>query len=158
MAAELSLYGAQLGERNSRLGQLLDGMITAQLTSVLARLGVPDQLAGGPLTAGQIAAQVGVDAAALRRVLPVAVVYGLISQDDSGRYALTPDGELLRTDVDGSARALAVGFFTPPMWASFGRLAEAVRHPVPVDPGAPGGIYAYYADHPPVTPWSGTPQ
>jgi hypothetical protein len=49
---EMSLYAAQLGAGAGRqLGLLLEGMMTAQVTSVLARLGVPDQLAAGPLTA-----------------------------------------------------------------------------------------------------------
>jgi hypothetical protein len=153
VAEDLSLYGALLGERDSRLGLLLEGMITAQVTSVLAGLAVPDELASGPLTADELAPRVGADAAALRRLLPAAVVYGLVSQDDAGRYALTPDGQRLCSDTDRSARALAIGFFSPPMWASFGRLGDAVRNPVPVDPGAPGGIYAHYAAHPEDAAW-----
>jgi hypothetical protein len=45
VAEELSLYGAMLdGRGSSQLGWLLEGMMTAQVTTVLARLGVPDQL------------------------------------------------------------------------------------------------------------------
>ena len=34
------------------------------------------------------------------------------------------------------------------MWANIGRLADVVRNPEPVNPAAPGGVYAYYAEHP----------
>lgn len=125
MPDELSLYGALLGEQGGgRVGRLLEGMLTCQVASALARLGVPDQLAGGPRTAAEIAPQVGAAAGALGRLLAAAAAYGLVSQDGQGRFALTPDGELLRTDVDGSVRALAIGFFGPPIWASFGRIVE----------------------------------
>jgi hypothetical protein len=153
VADELSLYGALLGEQGGRVGRLLEGMMTAQVTSVLARLGVPDQLAGGPLTADQLAPRVGAAADGLRRLLAAAAAYGLVSQDSQGRFALTEDGELLRSDVDGSARALAIGFFGPPIWANFGRTADVVRNPEPVNPAEPGGVFAYYAAHPEDAVW-----
>lgn len=153
MAGELSLYGALLGEQGGRIGRLLEGMMTAQVTSVLARLGVPDQLASGPLTADQLAGQVSAAAGPLRRLLAAAAAYGLVHQDSQGRFALTEDGELLRTDVDGSARALAIGFFGPPIWAGFGAAADVVRNPEPVDPAGPGGVFAYYAEHPEDAAW-----
>src|SRR6201987_3737074 len=60
VADELSLLGAVLeGPGSSQLGRLLEGMMMAQVSSVLARLGVPDQLAGGPATADQLAPRVG---------------------------------------------------------------------------------------------------
>jgi hypothetical protein len=153
VADELSLYGTLLGEPGSRVGRLLEGMMTAQVTSVLARLGVPDELAGGPLTAEQLAPQVGADADALRRLLAAAAAYGLVRQDSQGRFALTADGALLRTDVDGSVRALAISFFGPPIWASFGRIADVVRNPEPVNPAGPGGVFEYYAEHPEDAVW-----
>ena len=77
-----------------------------------------------------------------------ATAYGLVSQDGAGRYSLTPVGAALRADAADSAQDFAVGFLAPPMWASIGRLAEVVRNPEPVNPAAPGGVYAYYAEHP----------
>jgi SAM-dependent methyltransferase len=153
VADELSLYGTLLGEQGGRVGRLLEGMMTCQVASALARLGVPDQLAGGPLTADEIAPRVGAAAGALSRLLAAAVAYGLVSQDGQGRFALTEDGDLLRSDVDGSARALAIGFFGPPIWASFGRIADVVRNPEPVNPAGPGGVFEYYAEHPEDAAW-----
>ncbi len=148
MADELSLFGAMLGEPDSQLGRLLEGMFTAQVTAALTRLGVPDQLAGGPLTAAELAPRLGASAGGLERMLTAATAYGLVSQDSAGRYSLTPVGAALRADAADSAQDFAVGFLAPPMWASIGRLAEVVRNPEPVNPAAPGGVYAYYAEHP----------
>jgi hypothetical protein len=154
VADELSLYDAILeGPGSSQLARMLEGMITAQVASVLARLGVPDQLADGPLTAGQLAPKVGAAPDALHRLLTAASAYGLITRDTAGRHSLTPAGELLRSDVPGSARGLAVGFFGPPIWEIFGRLTEVVRNPEPVNPAAPGGVYGYYAEHPEQAVW-----
>lgn len=148
MADELSLFGAMLGQPGGQLGRLLEGMFTAQVTAALTRLGVPDQLAGGPLTAAELAPRVAAPADGLARMLTAAAAYGLVSQDGAGRYSLTPVGAPLRADVAESAQDFAVGFLAPPMWASIGRLAEVVRNPEPVNPAAPGGVYAYYAEHP----------
>jgi hypothetical protein len=140
VAEELSLYEAMLdGRGSSQLGRLLEGILTAQVTSVLARLGLPDQLAGGPLAADQLAPRVGAEPDALSRLLTAAAGYGLVSRDSAGRYSLTPAGELLRSDVPGSARALAAGFIGPPMWETFGRLTDVVRNPEPVLREVPHG-------------------
>ena len=148
VAEELSLFGAMLGEPGGQLGRLLEGMFTAQVAAAMTRLGVPDQLAGGPLTAAELAPRVGASADGLERMLTAAAAYGLVSQDGAGRYSLTPVGAALRADAANSAQDFAVGFLAPPMWASIGRLADVVRNPEPVNPAAPGGVYAYYAEHP----------
>lgn len=148
MADKLSLFGAMLGEPDGQLGRLLEGMFTAQVTAALTRLGVPDQLAGGPLTAAELAPRVGASADGLERMLTAATAYGLVSQHSAGRYSLTPVGAALRADAADSAQDFAVGFLAPPMWASIGRLADVVRNPEPVNLAAPGGVYAYYAEHP----------
>jgi O-methyltransferase domain/Dimerisation domain len=154
VADELSLFAGVLdGPGSSQLGRLLEGMLTAQVTSAVARLGVPDQLADGPAAADQLAARVGAAADALDRLLTAAAAYGLVSRDTEGRYSLTPAGELLRSDAAGSARALAAGFLGPPMWDTIGGLTEVVRNPEPVNPAAPGGVYAYYAEHPEQAVW-----
>ena len=144
---EMSLYAAMLGESGRPLAWLLEGMMTAQVASVLARLGVADELADGPLTATQLALRVGAAPDALSRLLSAAAVYGLVRKDAAGRFALTPASDLLRTAVDGSARGVAVGFLAPPLWQSAGRLAETVRNPEPVNPAEPGGIYEYFGRH-----------
>jgi hypothetical protein len=112
----MSFYAAMLGDAGHPLdhagrplGWLLEGMITAQVTTVLARLGVADELAAGPLTAGELAARVGAAPDPLSRLLAAAAVYGLVRKDDAGRYALTPSGDLLRTDAEAPRGASRSG-------------------------------------------------
>jgi O-methyltransferase domain len=150
---EMSLYAAMLGDTGAPLGRLLEGMMTAQVVTVLARLAVADELSGGPLTAGELAARVDAAPDALARLLSAAAVYGLVRKDDAGRYALAPAGDLLRTDAEGTARGVAIGFLGAPHWQSAGRLAELVRSPDPVNPARPGGIYEYYGQHPDEAAW-----
>ena len=115
MAAEMSIAGAMIGGSDGgRLGQILEGYMSAQVASVIARLGVPDHLVEKARTAGELAAEVGAGPDALGRLLAAAVVYGLVTRDEAGRFALTPMGELLRSDVARSARGLAVGFLGVP--------------------------------------------
>jgi predicted O-methyltransferase YrrM len=150
---EMSLYAAMLGETGRPLGWLLEGMMTSQVASVLARFGVADELADGPLTATQLALRVGAAPDALSRLLSAAAVYGLVRKDAGGRFALTPASDLLRTTADGSARGVAVGFLAPPLWQSAGRLADIVRNPEPVNPAEPGGIYEYFGRHQQEASW-----
>jgi SAM-dependent methyltransferase len=153
LPGEMSLYAAMLGDTGAPLGRLLEGMMTAQVVTVLARLAVADELSGGPLTAGELAARVDAAPDALARLLSAAAVYGLVRKDGAGRYALTPAGDLLRSDAEGTARGVAIGFLGPPHWQSAGRLAELVRSPDPVNPARPGGIYEYYGQHPDEAAW-----
>ena len=77
LPGEISLYAAMLGDTGAPLGRLLEGMMTAQVVTVLARLAVADELSGGPLTAGELAARVDAAPDALARLLSAAAVYYL---------------------------------------------------------------------------------
>jgi hypothetical protein len=151
---EMSLYRAMLADAtDSRIGWFIEGILTAPVTSLLARLNVPDHLADGPLTAGELASRVDAAPDALSRLLAAAAVYGLVARDADGRYTLTPMGDVLRTDAPGSARGIAVGFLGVPFWESAARLPQTVRSTEPVNPAAPGGIYDYYREHPDEALW-----
>jgi hypothetical protein len=90
------------------LARLMDGFLTTQLLYVAARLGLADLLAGGPRGAEELAAEAGADPARLRRVLRGLALEGVVAEQDGGRFALTPVGALLRSDVPGSLRAQAI--------------------------------------------------
>jgi hypothetical protein len=118
------------------LGQLIGGWISTQVVRVVAQLGVPDHVAAAPHTAQELARLTGADTERLGRVLSVAVIYGLFTTDDRGRFALTAVGELLRTDVPGSLRYQAVGLTGPPQFGGLARLGDIVQGE-PVDPREP---------------------
>ncbi len=88
--------------------RLLHGYRATQAAYVVAKLGVADRLAAGQATAAELAEAVGVDAGSLGRVLRLGAYVGLLDEVDGERFSLTGLGELLRTGVPGSLRALAV--------------------------------------------------
>ena len=88
------------------LRQLIMGFLPAHLVYVAAELGIADLLEGGPKSSGDLAALVGADAGALRRVLRGLAQLGVLAYEDD-RFDLTPVGQLLRTDAPGSLRPWA---------------------------------------------------
>jgi len=72
--------------------RLVDGFVTTQLLYVAASLDVGGRLSGGPMSGPDLAAAVGVDHAALARVLRGLVAEGVLAEDDEGRFRLTPLG------------------------------------------------------------------
>lgn len=154
MADEVSpLTGAVDGDEGRQLARLLDGYAAAQVARVLALLAVPDHLGGTARTAADLASATGAATGPLGRLLAAATVYGLVTRDGQGRFALTGMGSRLRTDAEGSMRSMAVGFLTPPIWQGFGRLAEIVKTGDPVDPAMPGGSWEYFERHPDDATW-----
>jgi hypothetical protein len=136
-------------EASQRLVRLLDGHVAAQVAHVVALLGVPDHLADGPRSARDLASATSSMPGPLARLLAAASMYGLVSQDGQGNFALTAMGALLRTGVDGSMRSRAAGFLTPPIWQAWGQLAEIVqtgRSPVE-------NTWAYFEQHPADAAW-----
>src|SRR5262245_37030399 len=77
---------------------------------VAAKLGVADLLASGPRDAVDLASATKTYAQALQRVMRLLVSAGVFEEIDSGRFALTPLGALLREDVPGSMRASVLLF------------------------------------------------
>ncbi|MGA9310659.1 MAG: methyltransferase [Pseudonocardiaceae bacterium] len=87
--------------------QLTMGALVSQAVSVIARLGVADVLAAGPQPVEEIAERVGAHRSALYRVLRALGDVGVVAELENRQFALTPLGELLRSDVPGSLRGWA---------------------------------------------------
>ncbi|MBV9162098.1 MAG: hypothetical protein JO309_16490 [Pseudonocardiales bacterium] len=87
--------------------QLIQGAAVSQMISVFARLGVADVLADGPRQVAEIAELVGAHGSTLYRVLRALGDVGVVAELENQRFALTPLGELLRSDVPGSLRGWA---------------------------------------------------
>jgi len=107
--------------------QLATGYWASQATGCAARLGVADQLAQGPRTAAEIAPALHCHPDSLHRLMRACASVGLFDQDGEGRFALTPTGELLRSDLPISFRGLLAAQTAPGHWLPWGRLDEAVR-------------------------------
>lgn len=90
------------------LRQMMTGYWVSQSIYIVARTGVADLLAGGPQSTDQLARSLHVDAGALYRIMRTLSSYGLFTEDREQRFALTPLGSLLQTDVPGSMRSMAI--------------------------------------------------
>jgi hypothetical protein len=90
---------------HARLIQMGIGYWVSRLVYVAARLGLADYLAGGPKNAAELAEPTQTHAPSLHRVMRALAGLGVLSEDDSHRFALTPLGEALKTGAPGSARS-----------------------------------------------------
>lgn len=111
--------------------QLLLGMLTGhwvtQIISAAAELSVPDHLAAGARTAQDVAARAGSDPAATFRLMRACASLGLLRPVGDDGFAVTPMGDLLRTDVPLSMRDAALVQGGHSTWQCWGRLTDAVR-------------------------------
>jgi O-methyltransferase domain/Dimerisation domain len=93
-------------------GVVMRDMLTAYWTSACliaaAKLGLADLLASGPKTPAELAKATGTQPEPLYRLLRALTSNGVFAEDEQGRFALTPLAEMLRDDVPGSQRAMAI--------------------------------------------------
>jgi hypothetical protein len=109
------------------LGDLIVGYRLSQAVAVAASLGIPDALAAGPRAAEAVASELACHPEALYRLLRLLAACGVLREDGGRRFALTPVGELLRTDVAGSMREPAILQGRPEVLAAYGKLEHAIR-------------------------------
>jgi hypothetical protein len=91
-----------------RLGQMMFGFWISQGVSVSAKLGLGDLLKDGPRTAEELAAKTQTHAPSLYRLLRMLASVGVFLEDQDRRFSLTEVGQYLRSDIEGSQRAMAI--------------------------------------------------
>ena len=106
---------------------LLSGYWYSQVLYVTAELGIADALAGGPRSAEALADETGCHANTLYRFLRAAASAGILREDDSQRFSLTPLAETLRSDRPDSLRPLARLGGHPLHWQAWGSLLHSVK-------------------------------
>jgi hypothetical protein len=130
---------------------LITGKWRAQAVCVAAELGLPDVLKNGPLSTTEIARIADVSEDAVYRLLRALASLGLFSSLPGRRFALTPLGAFLRSDVPGSLRGYARFAGHDVTWRPWGQLAYSIRT------GSPAFVdifgmrsFDYYGQHPDV--------
>ncbi|MBA3832030.1 MAG: helix-turn-helix domain-containing protein [Chthoniobacterales bacterium] len=108
------------------LAQMLWGALMQRSLCVATKLGVPDLLAAQPQTAADLATQTGANEPSLYRLLRTLASAGIFSETHDHRFELTPISQLLRRDVPGSMRDLAVMFAEDWQWRNWGELMHCV--------------------------------
>jgi len=128
--------------------QMFMGMWHAQIISAIAQLGVPDRIAGGSVSLDDLARDCNANPDALYRLLRAGATLDVVAESGAKRFALTPLGETLRSNVPGSLRDFIIAETAPGHWLPWGKLADAVRRggsmaaeTLGVDP------WTYYANH-----------
>ncbi len=108
------------------LFSLTQGYKTTQALYVAAKLGVADHLRQGPKKAEQLATEVQANPKALFRLMRHLAAIGIFTQDESGKFGLTPLSELLCTDNPESMRYGAI-FTGEENYKAAGNLLHSVR-------------------------------
>ncbi|MEV0230723.1 methyltransferase [Nonomuraea sp. NPDC050786] len=119
-----------------RLLLFFQGKRVSQMIYGLTVLGVADRLAGGPMTAAELAEAVGADAGALYRVLRCTASVGVFSQHPDGRFALTPMADALRADSPVSQRDLVLHDGDELGWRPLVEILHTLRTGEPAVPRA----------------------
>lgn len=137
----------------SELRRMIDGFMVSQALHLLAALGIPDRLAGGPRSSEELAAQVGATPEPLYRVMRAAAALGVLEELPDRGFQLTELGEGLRSDVPGSLAGYAALVGRPYQWTAWGRLVDGVRsgdQPFLLEHGT--DTWSYQQAHPEETP------
>jgi ubiquinone/menaquinone biosynthesis C-methylase UbiE len=130
------------------INQLICGYWKSQCLYVAAKLGIADLLANGPLSVGQLAERTGMHAPSLYRVLRALASLGVFSEERAKRFRLTPAAEILRSDVSGSKRALAI-MMGEEYFRAWGELLYSVRTGTPAFDKVFGQpLFDFLAQHP----------
>ena len=109
------------------LGQLLSGKQLTYSLSGVARLGVADHMNATPMAVDEIAAAVGAHTPSLYRVMRMLASMGVFNEVQGKRFALSPAGELLRSDAPGSMRYIAMMFGDPWTTRAYEHFADCLR-------------------------------
>lgn len=131
-----------------QLMQMIDGYWVSQAVHVVAKLGVADHLVDAPQTSDALAQKVKAEPKAFYRLLRACASFGLFTEVEPGTFALTPLGELLCSDAQGSLRDRAMFVAAPGHWLPWGKLDQAVRSGTSTFRDACGmELWEYYAEN-----------
>jgi hypothetical protein len=149
-AARAHAAHSETAEASKALLQLMMGAWASQIAGALARLRVFDEIANGHKSAPAIAKRLHLEPHALHRVLRAAGMLGLVRATGAAAYELTAQGELLRSDVPGSMRALIDAETAAGHWLPWGHLEDCIREGQSVASKTLGysNVWDYYQANP----------
>ena len=133
--------------------EILIQMGTAQWVSrilyVAAQLGLADRLAAGAKSAEELAGPTKTHAPSLHRLMRALGMLGILVEDASHRFTLTPLGDALKTGAPGAARAAILTLASPWVSQGFDHLLYSVQTGKPGLEKALGmPIFDWLAKHP----------
>jgi O-methyltransferase domain/Dimerisation domain len=111
----------------SRLHALAFGATMTKLATAAAELGIPDLLAGGPLSTPELAQRLDAREEPVRRFARALCGLGLLRQEGADRFAVTELGCALRVSAPDSVHAVLTMLWGSQGWSSWGEVVAAVR-------------------------------
>jgi SAM-dependent methyltransferase len=131
------------------LREQIMGFRATQMIYVAAKLGIADLLAARPRPVEELAAAAGAEPQALYRLLRGLASLGIFALVAAGEVVLTPQAELLRSDVQGSLRDVALLYGEDWVWQAYGNMTHSVRTGAPAFTKTHGQpFYGYLHAHP----------
>src|SRR5438105_14174688 len=109
------------------MGMTVGYQLTSRAISTAAELGLADHLADGPLSLDALADAAGADPGALRRLVGLLELAGIVRLRRDGRIALTRLGAPLRGDHPQSVRDWCRYLGADWHWELWGDLDASVR-------------------------------
>src|SRR5665213_244916 len=129
--------------------QLIMGRRVGSIISVLAKLGIADQLEAGPKTAEELARLVDAHPEALYRLLRAAASVGLTAEGADGKFSQTPMSEVLRSNAQPSLRGFAIMGGLEVLTRTWDHLEYSVRTGKPAVEDVYGKpVFQYLHEHP----------
>ena len=134
---------------HAQLVQMATAHWTSHILYVAAKLSVADHLAKEAKRADELAAVTKTHAPSLGRFMRTLAHLGLVTEDETARFALTPLGEALKTGAQGAARSAVLTLASPWITGGWERLLESVQTGRPGLEQALGmPIFDWLARHP----------
>src|SRR5262245_17826533 len=93
--------------------QLSTGYMASMSIHIAAKLGIADLLKDGARHVAELAAATATNEDRLYRVLRALASVGVFAEVGPRKFALTPAADALRSDIEGSIRALALWMSDP---------------------------------------------
>ena len=124
---EQQLVPAPASGTHDQMRTMVTGHFVSQVVRAAVELSLADHLAGGPLTAAQVAELEDSAPKSTFRLMRACVALGLLSADTDGRFASTSLLDTLRKDTPGSLRGLALATTLPAQWLSWNEFTASVR-------------------------------
>jgi hypothetical protein len=139
-----------MDDAGAKVVDLIFGRWRSQILGAGVKLGVFDTLANGPQHAGRVASELGLDAGMLYRLMRALGSLELLREDTNQTFALTPMGELLRSDHAHTLRGMALWEESPLTYAAWKHLPDVIKDGKQEgfvrEFGCP--LFAYLSQHP----------
>ena len=130
----------------SLVADLSRAHIAARCLHVIAECGAADAVGDAGATPAEIAAESGLDADALDRMLRLLAAHGIFVRMADGRYTHSAASRLLKTDEPGSLRSYVRMAGMPAFWDRFTELGRTAREGQRLNDMA--SLVDYFAAHP----------